>query len=326
MQAALSTLYLLAFTASYIIGRKRRNNTRHSPLNQEGNTESRPQELPTLLKRTLDAFKGSLDGFLAATMLMCIAMISAALYVAGEGYKERAVPPENQALPFASSTMYNQVLSVIAAGFSTFPVLVLYMLISQRERSAPDEGTRRRTWLRRAGLFIIWVLLAVEMFLSPRANLDYDDRHNADQEANWDDCNKRGGTRYWQTMKAAQVLVIGLPLISIVVTFFFTSGFGLRGLDRPWVRRIAEMPLVQRLRTGWDLGVAWLNIALTWALLVYFRKLRAEIIESAGAADEANEWGFGQVLTLGTWVPVVLEWLYIFICESPTFYSYLGFP
>lgn len=246
-------------------------------------------------------------------------MTCAALYLAVKGYKKNSIPLANQELPFGDSSKYNQVLSVIAATFSSFPVLVLYALLSRRDRGSPDGGgaTSHRTWLRRAALLVIWVLLATEVFLSPRGNSDYDSRHDKEQEANWDPCNKRGGTRYWQTMKAAQFLVIGLPLLWIVVSFFFTAGFGVRGLaDRPWLRGFADRPLVRGVRGIWELGVAWLNLLVAWALLAYFSILREEIIETARGADKANEWTFGQVLTLATWVPVVLEWLYIFICAA----------
>lgn len=82
-----------------------------------------------------------------------------------------------------------------------------------------------------------------------------------------------------------------------------------------WVRAAREL---------WELGVAWVMLLLAWALLAYFSMLREEIIETAGAADEANEWGFGQVLTLGTWVPVVLEWLYIFCAVPLSLHIFLG--
>lgn len=128
----------------------------------------------------------------------------------------------DQALPYGSSDMYNIVLSVIAAGYSVFPVVVIYLLISRRDRGGvgmPEGlllplflrkcglGTKlsegHRCWIRWTAMFIIWVLITVEVFLSPRGNMDYDIQHNPEDEFDYNTCNKRGA-RYWQTMKASQ--------------------------------------------------------------------------------------------------------------------------
>lgn len=323
MQLSLSTVSLVAFTVSAVLKRFKKTARRSSRGSFHSN-EVPPDAAATKFtpgKRILDAFRGTLDSFLMSAMLMCIAMISAALYLAVEGYKKNRLPETSKSLPFGDSSTYNMVLSVIAAAFSTFPVLVLYTLLSRRDRASPaggdgDEPTNHRVWLRRAALFAIWVLLAVEVFLSPRGNDDYEDRHSVDQKAdNWDECNKRGGERYWQTMKAAQFLVIGLPLLWMVPTLFLTGGANVPGLaDWPWLRRVADNRRVRLVRSVWELGIAWVNLLIAWALLAYFSVLREEIVETAGATDATGAWGFGQVLTLATWVPVLLEWLYIFIC------------
>lgn len=227
------------------------------------------------------------------------------------------------------------VLSVIAAGFSVFPVMVMYLLVSRRDRGGggmeeglpeprvfkkggfrTESSIGRRSWIRRVSIFVIWVLITVEVFLSPRGNMDYENRHDAETQAELNVCSKRGGVRYWQTMKAAQWLVIGAPLTWLVVTIFLSTGFG--------VPKLARSRAVRAVRSVWDLGVAWLSMLLAWALLAYFTVLRYKIIHSAEEANSGNEWGFGQILALATWAPVVLEFLYIFICESPAFLSYTG--
>ena len=119
-------------------------------------------------------------------------------------------------------------------------------------------------------------------------------------------------------MKAAQWLVIGLPLLWLVISTFLTGAFGIPGLKHNrWIRDFTEKDWVRRVREFWELGIAWFNLLVAWALLAYFSILREEIIETAGAADNANQWGFGQVLTLATWAPVTVEWLYVFICADP---------
>ncbi|KAL1844512.1 hypothetical protein VTK73DRAFT_2387 [Phialemonium thermophilum] len=50
-----------------------------------------------------------------------------------------------------------------------------------------------------------------------------------------------------------------------------------------------------------------------WVILAYFVVLRSRIVATSGPADPENTWGFGQVLALATWVPIVAEFVYIFI-------------
>ncbi|SPO06847.1 uncharacterized protein DNG_09541 [Cephalotrichum gorgonifer] len=106
-------------------------------------------------------------------------MIVAAIYLALEGYKMNTLPTENKSPPFGDSSTYIMAMSVIAAIFSIFPLLVLYLLLSRRDR---DQGqpTNYRMWLRRAALLLIWVLLVIEMFLRPGLNSDYESTHDKD--------------------------------------------------------------------------------------------------------------------------------------------------
>ena len=125
----------------------------------------------------------------------------------------------------------------------------------------------------------------------------------------------RGAASGTGTMKAAQWLVIGAPLTWFVVTIFLATGFG--------VPKLAGSRAVRAVRSVWDLGIAWLSMLLAWALLAYFTVLRHKIIHSAEEVNSGNEWGFGQMLALATWAPVVLEFLYIVICESPASLSHM---
>lgn len=264
-----------------------------------------------LLHRTVDACRGSLDSFLASAMLFSIVMLSAAIYISAQGRMTRKSTVAEQIMPHSSAT-YDMILSLTAAGFAVFPVLVLYTLMGRRDGRRGNRGhTNHRTWLRRAVIAIIWVLLVVEVFMSPRGNLDYDQRHEGIQGADEDPCNKRGGKRYWQSMKAAQFLVIGAPILWMVVTVFLMTGFRIPGvLVKPWIRRV---------RSVWDLSIAWVNMALTWAILWYFSVLRDRIGETSGILNDQSDWGFGQILSLAAWVPIAGEFLYLFICKPPAF-------
>lgn len=256
-------------------------------------------------------------------MLICLAMLCASLYLDGQGLKARDNPKDNSLknfniisnvdYPFHSTTPYDMILSFLASCFSVFPVLLLYALKGRRSHSSSGkEGEnhpedKRGVWMRRCFMIVIWILVVVEVFLSPRGNLDYAQRNSADQDANIDPCNHRGGTVYWQAMQVVGGLVIAIPLLWMFITALLLTGFAIPGVvSNRWIRR---------WRTVWRLGVAWVNLMIMRAIFFYFASLRIEIIHSAGAGDAQNTWGFGQVLALATWVPTVAEFGYIFICK-----------
>ncbi|KAL1872442.1 hypothetical protein VTK73DRAFT_1520 [Phialemonium thermophilum] len=316
VEAILATMYLVAFTIWHVkrhVQAKRNDGSAAAEALLAEEREAavasggKPPKL-SLGQRILDSFRGSLDAFLTASMLISIVMLFAAIYTSIDRRKARSVSAAQQALPYFGSAVYDIILSLLAASFSVFPVMLIYALMGRRGGKARHNGAgndQHRVWLRRVVLVVMWCLAAAEVYLGPRGELDYKERHDAHQEANYDFCNHRGGTRYWQAMKAAQVLVIGVPLLWLVLTAFVVTGFGIPG--------VADLPWVRRWRSVWRLGVAWLNMLLMWGLLAYFTVLRHRIIKTADGLDNEDRWTFGQILALATWVPVVVEFLYIFI-------------
>jgi hypothetical protein len=332
VEATLATLYLTAFTVSQIAKwrRVKRKGGASAPLLPGGAPETnttapgRKRKRPPLSRRLDDSFRGSLGSFLSASMLISIVMLGAGVYISAFGRDplRRSSTNPNQALPYLSSAIYDMVLSLLAGVFSIFPVLLLYALMgrheggdstSKKKKGAGDGGAQQqqpdihRVWLRRCVLAAIWCLGAALVYLAPRGDIDYYDRHDSKADWNTDFCDKRGGANYWRGMKAAQFLVIGAPLTYLVLTTFVLTGFGIPGVvDRPWV---------VKWRSVWRLGIAWLNMLAMWGLLVYFTVLRHRIIKTAGGLDNEDKWSFGQILALATWVPIMAEFVYIFICE-----------
>ena len=240
-------------------------------------------------------------------MIFSVAMLCAAIYISVEGIKVRRTPDEQQLLQ--SDALYDMILSMTAAGFSVFPVLVLYPLVGRLNGRRGNRTGSHRTWLRRGVVGIIWVLLVVETFLSPRGNFDYDLRHDREQLeiTDKDPCYERGGKKYWQSMKAAQVLAIGLPILWTVVTIFLIKGRYIRDQSRKKIengfaqRRMEELePWAKRLQVIWDLAFSWACIVFAWAILIYFSVLRSQIREKSDMVDDLNEWSFGQILALVT--------------------------
>ncbi|KAG6360890.1 hypothetical protein INS49_011958 [Diaporthe citri] len=53
-----------------------------------------------------------------------------------------------------------------------------------------------------------------------------------------------------------------------------------------------------------------------WAFLGLFTAYRHDVLTKAGSANEDNEWTFGQVLSLTTWIPIGIELLAVYIYDS----------
>lgn len=67
--------------------------------------------------------------------------------------------------------------------------------------------------------------------------------------------------------------------------------------------------------------VSILSCLVMWFFLGLFTATRARIIEVAGDSDTSDEWGFGQIVALATWVPVVLNFFYILISRFSWMYG-----
>lgn len=297
VEAILATMYLLAYTIwqirRYYEKKAHKNSLPGVPHIHRTFTGSSGKA-----GRVLDAFRGSLASFLSGTMLLALVMLVASVCLAAEKTKTRKLPELKQDIP-TGSALYDISLSLLAATFSVFPVMLLYALMKDPDRGA--EGGHRK-WMRRSMLLLMWCLGVTEMFLGPRGELDYDDRH---KKYSLYYCDRRGGSHYWHGLKAGQWLVIGAPLTWIVLTTFVVTGF--------WIPGVAEKPWVRRWRACWRLTVAWINLILMWGVLAYFTYLRHGIIKLAGGLDNEDKWTFGQILALATWAPVVADWFYILI-------------
>lgn len=326
IEALFVSFYLFAFTAYHIrrYFKKRRGSHNSSPKHAYKTPTGMSAKFAklSLPRRTFDSFRGSLDGFLTAAMLICISMLCASLYLDAQGIQARNDVQGNTLqvygittnvdFPFHSTAPYDMILSFLASCFSVFPVMLLYAMRSSTRNISAKENeetadAKRGVWLHRCFLVIIWILTVVEVFLSPKGNLDYSSRNDPDNESNTDPCNHRGGAVYWNAMNVAAGLVVGVPLLWVFVTAFLHTGFGISG--------VVHNRLIRRWRAVWSLGVAWINLIIMWTIFFYFASLRIDIIHSAGASDAQNTWGFGQVLALGAWIPVVAEFGYIFICR-----------
>lgn len=231
----------------------------------------------------MDAFRGSLASFLNASMLFSLVMVSAALYVSGRRDAEHESWLQNSGWIPSGSALYDLVLALLASTFSLFPVTIVYAIQRPRDNRGALWTKDHQLWIRRAILVILWVLAAAEVYISPRGEYDYEDRHNAGREIYlaYEDCDQRGGMHYWHGIQAAQYLVIGAPLLWLILTLFLLTGFRIPGVvDSPWV---------SGWRLRWRLVAAWANMFFMWGMLAYFTVLRHKINVTAGHLDLEDE-------------------------------------
>ncbi|KAK3386703.1 hypothetical protein B0H63DRAFT_540712 [Podospora didyma] len=62
---------------------------------------------------------------------------------------------------------------------------------------------------------------------------------------------------------------------------------------------------------GWVLAWCVLLTGLMFANLIYFAIMRYLMFQAAGPSLRENRWGFGQVLALATWLPAVLDFVFV---------------
>ncbi|TLD32709.1 hypothetical protein PspLS_01004 [Pyricularia sp. CBS 133598] len=302
--AGLATAYLIAFTIErYKQARRQHASSRGLPMRAAtfGHKAS---------KRVLEAFHGSFFGYITAAMMLCVSMLVAGIYIAVEKIKENKLEFDQRELFFGGTSAYDMSLSMASCVFSIFPILVGYCFMRAPEQG---QGDHHKKWLRRAVLFLVWVLITVEVFLSPRGESNYEERKiNSNtlspmQRKLWEAdyvCDQRGGN-YWKIVKALQFIVIGLPLLWFVATIFVFKGFA--------IPRLRDSPTLQRLRKGWHLIPAYVALVLMWASLLFLQWYRQKIRNNSGKLGEESQWGFGQILALFLWAPTIVELIYILI-------------
>ena len=78
---------------------------------------------------------------------------------------------------------------------------------------------------------------------------------------------------------------------------------------------VSRKPTKGNRKIAWRTCVGLGCLMLTWILLALFMTYRSSVMRVAGSSNKDMEWTFGQVISLATWVPVFVEWAYIFYCK-----------
>lgn len=198
VEAVHVTIFLFAFSVRHMrqyVTSQRKSRSGISGTKSHRNPTNRASRLSA---RAIEAFRSSLNAFLSTSMLFSIAMLVAALYMSGNGIAWRRSMDRDTGI-ITDSALYDMMLSMLAATFSIFPVMILYA-IQRRESDCSFNKGENQVWVRRAVVVLIWMLGVAEVYTSLRGNLDYDERKYANNY-HMENCDWRGSVHYWEGSK-----------------------------------------------------------------------------------------------------------------------------
>lgn len=339
------TLYAAAFLFAHFSKRRRQPPSENDGGTTEENHDS--HAFAHFTKRTLDAFRGSTASFTVAA-----AILSLAMFVAGIRITQNASAAAIGWQPGTDDVgAYDIQLATLASLFSVFPVFVLAAL--ERQGAGPRRRSWMRRGVMALLYGIMMVALGVAMSANYPGEMSDQTVYGCTSEAVdnlWEDylmtvftvgvtlpmvfcvvsavvggCWRSRERRRRRTVRAllerqAKELIVlstspprkttSEPQPSDKVQFVEKIG---AILDEFWDNIASSLP--RRYRTGVHIATAASCFAAMWAQFGMLVWVRSQIITHVSDEDPETEWSFGQILALSTWVPVLVEWTYIFLCE-----------
>ncbi len=262
----------------------------------------------SIRRRFMESARGSLhDMFLAAIVLSLGVLIAAAL-------GRNRIPSSIAAVTTTSESTLQDTSNSVLLLVTTFcinPVLLLYILLGR--------GYRRR-WLTRGITFISWTIWALSQTLRVFTSSAWRDRLGFTPGATigeliqWDDRKHRyPGCTFglqsgrgipfllWICFSVTLILPALYSVYILITSLMVLLGFGMKyggTLRRPRWR------VFERALSATTMLFSFLGMWISLGILLYIH------VQTTGIS-----WDLGQILALGTWIPVLFEFLYIFICK-----------
>jgi hypothetical protein len=242
-------------------------------------------------QRLLDAFHGALPDLVLGVFVFSFAVMIASLMSIVTAHGE----PD-------SVTTYDIVTGVLVAVFSVCPATLLYCQSGQflgKDDKSEDGEDKIFKNLLRAILFALWVLMLAVVNLGQRTDPSKEALEAGSVGHPFEVYCQVIGSGPLEAVRIFAVASAGLGALWVLYLIFRKRRQGSKDMKRRW-------PAVVSL-------LAWV---VMWFFLGLFTVLRARIIEVAGESDKSNEWGFGQIIALAAWVPVILTFFHILLCKS----------
>ncbi|KAF2108262.1 hypothetical protein BDV96DRAFT_653150 [Lophiotrema nucula] len=290
IEATLVTVYLLVLGISHMPWGAKTGN----PRNKQ--TLKRTVHSP-LWSSVLEATQESFRPFLDAALFFCLAMQIAAMAV--------FIRPRRH--PANTVTISSAIMAAFTALFTIFPALAL---------SSGAFGNLRRARLRAFTWFLIALFNIVTFILfipskyivwhvtfSSLTDAAFKDKDN---QVIWEGlCLERAVVeRYTWAFMSMFILLWSSIIFYLVI---------IQGLLRYLHLRERLSPKRYRtLRQLWSSISATLSGLAMWAALGVFEQYRKEMSKRTGDTNKDHEWTFGQILSVFTFVAVVVEFLLVY--------------
>ncbi|KAH7382486.1 hypothetical protein DE146DRAFT_760326 [Phaeosphaeria sp. MPI-PUGE-AT-0046c] len=234
----------------------------------------------SLLRRTILAAQHSSGTFLNASFVFSIAMLCASLIELASKFQHQLPKPSTGALlvlmPFAS----------------VLPVALLQLSASKMLR-------------RNQGRVLLWVLMAALMsaILHMTTRPWYMDSN----------LNGRKIEEKWERICVDMKNVAKMQWFAVAIGIFVLLG------TVTYVLMFMAMYFRHPTLVSWNTRISqplwWLGLILgfvgMWSCLGWFVHLQIKMSVLGGEHNKDAEWSFGQVLAITTWVPVLVEFAYI---------------
>jgi hypothetical protein len=226
-----------------------------------------------LIGRTLSAVQHSTQSFLDASIVFSIAMLSASL------------------VSFANHDVFTSSTAAIMRLMPFSSVLPVALL--QLAASNMLHRNRGRLWS--------WVLLTalmITLLVIAQTFIVYDPSTSKDlDQLNWElECLGKSSVDHimWLSYGLAGLIILG---VGCFVVGSFSASWQ-RHSAASWSRQVWWITLVTAFLAMW--------LCLGW--FIHFQEQRNNL---GGADNKDTEWSFGQILAVATWVPVIIEFVYI---------------
>lgn len=245
-------------------------------------------------KRVRQCCQHTIGGFLETSLIFSVSMLVAALYRYASAIRRTSTKIENQ-------SEYALIYSFTLSTLSVFPPIMLQAL-------AEDDQNRKILRL------FLWVLVAalvipitVVFYLVVYADLGNITRKAPDSYRLWmADCAE------YEIILGLEVvmflshvlLLLNLPWLAHETSLYITRGHSkfdhwVRNL---WAKRYRTLEIIARVNV-------FLCGLMMWAILILVVCNVVIFSRRAGQWDKDQEWGFGQVLSIATFAPVLLEFV-----------------
>ncbi|KAH6666546.1 hypothetical protein F5X68DRAFT_249884 [Plectosphaerella plurivora] len=275
---------------------RRENTTMFASASDIDTAPSRPPV--DRLDRLIDICRHCVKPFFDTAAFFCISILIAALHTVSVLQKERGdlLPSPARFLELPNphirtvAGFYDIALALLAAIFSAFPMCVLGLL--------SDQG-KRRMRMRVATIALAWVLGIPLVALS----LVTESHSSSDGWTNEAEvCNSRGGSVYYGCLTILVYIAVVWPLLWLYWLLYYRKG--------------------KSGHLSWFLnGSVVVGLVFMWAVLILSLVMRTKIKGEAGKADKSNEFGFGQVLAIFAWAPMIIALGYMWVFGAQTAYN-----